>query len=281
MSDPVSAQTTVVFLHIPKTAGTSFNSALSWEYCWRRSYWVQALDFGADEFKKLPESERAKLSLVRGHMRFGLHAYLPQTSTYVTFLRRPIERVLSYWNYAQREATAHPKSELWWLQAARTLTLEEHFASGRDVELDNGQVRRISGIKAPFGRCTTEMLATAQQNIEEYFSFVGLTDYFDESLLLLRRILGWRKAPFYAKAKVSPSQPDQSKADLKLIETHNELDSALYEYAEARFADMRAQARSWLDRELPRFRRMNKCYGAIRHLSKQLIAEERPLIHPR
>src|SRR5438132_8576964 len=116
------------------------------------------------------------------------------------------------------------------------MTLEELFGTGRDVELDNGQVRRISGMKAPFGQCTAEMLAKAKQNIERYFSFVGLTDYFDESLLLLKRILGWRKPPFYIKAKVSPAESEQGKVDLKLIEAHNELDSALYDYAEARFS---------------------------------------------
>src|SRR5438128_6341679 len=187
MSDPVSRRTTVIFLHIPKTAGTSFNYALRWEYWSRPSYWVEPLDFGANGFKNLPESERTKLSLVHGHMQFGLHEYLPQTSRYVTFLRRPVERIVSYWNYARREAAAHPESELWWLQASRTMTLEELFGTGRDVELDNGQVRRISGMKAPFGQCTAEMLAKAKQNIERYFSFVGLTDYFDESLLLLKR----------------------------------------------------------------------------------------------
>src|SRR5438874_7520968 len=275
MSDPVSNRTTVIFLHIPKTAGTSFNYALRWEYWLRPCYWVQPLDFDAIKFKKLPESDRAKLSLVHGHMRFGLHEYLPQASTYVTFLRRPVERIVSYWKYAQREGTAHPESELWWLQAARTMTLEELFESGRDVELDNGQVRRISGIKVPFGQCTTEMLVKAKQNIEQYFSFVGLTNYFDESLLLLKRILGWRKPPFYAKAKVSPSESEPSKGALKLIEAHNELDFALYDYVEARFAQLLAEARPWLYQELPRFRRMNRCYEFVYRLS--LMARGRRL----
>src|SRR6476646_9581726 len=106
---------------------------------------------------------------------------------------------------------------------------------------------------------TNEMLAKAKDDMEQYFSFVGLTNYFDESLLLLRRILRWRKPPFYIKAKVSPPQSEHSRADLNLIEAHNELDSALYDYAEARFADVLAEARPWLDQELPRFRRMNQC----------------------
>jgi hypothetical protein len=267
MSDPVPSGTTVVFLHIPKTAGTSFNYTLKWEYWSRPSYWKPPLDFDADEFKNLPESERAKLSLVHGHMHFGLHTYLPQTSTYITFLRRPVERIVSYWKYAQREGAAHPESKLWLMQAARTMSLQEAIRTGDHIEFDNGQVRRISGMKASFGQCTTEMLVKAKQNIERYFSFVGLTNYFDESLLLLRRILRWRKPPFYIKAKVSPSQPEHSRADLNLIEAHNELDSALYHYAEARFADVLAEARPWLDQELPRFRRMNQCYGVLYRLS--------------
>jgi hypothetical protein len=230
---------------------------------------VPLRDFGADKFKKLPESERTKLSLLRGHMQFGLHEYLPQKCMYLTFLRSPVERIVSYWKYARREAAAHPESEWWWFQAARTMTLEELFETGRDVELDNGQVRRVSGMKAPFGQCTTEMLVKARQNIEGYFSFVGLTNHFDESLLLLGRILRWRKPPFYIKAKVSPAEPEQSKLDLKLIQAHNELDFALYDYAEARFSEALAEARPWLDRELPRFRKMNQCYGLVRRLSKR------------
>jgi len=267
MIEPVSSRTTVVFLHIPKTAGTSFNYALKWEYWSRPSYWKPPLDFNADEFKNLPELERAKLSLVYGHMHFGLHKYLPQPSTYITFLRRPVERVVSYWKYAQREGAAHPESKLWLMQAARTMSLEEAIRTGNHIELDNGQVRRISGIQAPVGECTTEMLAKAKQNIERYFSFVGLTNYFDESLLLLKRILRWRKPPFYVKAKVSPPQSEHSRADLNLIEAHNELDSALYDYAKARFISVLDEARPWLDRELPRFGRMNQCYGVLYRLS--------------
>lgn len=267
MSNPVSSQTTVVFLHIPKTAGTSFNYALKWEYWLRHSYWKPPLDFDANEFKNLPESERAKLSLVHGHMHFGLHTYLPQASTYITFLRRPVERIVSYWKYAQREGAAHPESKLWLMQAARTMSLEEAIRTGSHIEFDNAQVRRISGMKPPFGHCTIEMLVQAKQNIERYFSFVGLTNYFDESLLLLRRILRWRKPPFYVKAKVSPSQSEHSRVDLNLIEAHNELDSALYDYAEARFANVLAEARPWLDRELARFRRMNQCYEVLYRLS--------------
>jgi hypothetical protein len=277
MSEPVSSRTTVVFLHIPKTAGTSFNSVLSWEYWSRSSYRVPFLDFAADKFKELPKSERAKLSLLRGHMHFGLHEYLPQPSTYITFLRRPADRIISYWETTRREAATRPESKLWLMQAARTMSLEEAIRTGEHIEFDNGQVRRISGIKAPIGQCTNEMLAKAKDNIEQYFSFVGLTNYFDESLLLLRRILHWRKPPFYIKAKVSPPKPERSRADLKLIEAHNELDSALYEYAEARFISVLDEARPWLDRELPRFRKMNQYYGLVRRFSKRLMAKGRRL----
>jgi Galactose-3-O-sulfotransferase len=186
-------------------------------------------------------------------MQFGLHEYLPQPSTYITFLRRPAERIISYWETARREAAARPESELWLLQAARTMTLEEAMRTGNHIEFDNGQVRRISGIKAPVGQCTTEMLAKANDDMEQYFSFVGLTNYFDESLLLLRRILRWRKPPSYAKPRVTPAKCDCSRVNLKLIKTHRKLDSTFYGYAEAEFADLLAEAGTWLEPRAPRF----------------------------
>jgi len=120
------------------------------------------------------------------------------------------------------------------------------------------------------------MLAKAKDDMEQYFSFVGLTNYFDESLLLLRRILRWRKPPFYIKAKVSPPKFERGKVDLKLIQAYNELGSTLYDYAEARFSEVLAEARPRLDRELPRFRKMNQYYGLVRPLSKRLMGKGGP-----
>lgn len=70
---PLQSQT-VIFLHIPKAAGTTLHRILE------RHYPPSAIfSIGADahasirEFKALSEAERAAIRLFRGHMPYGLH----------------------------------------------------------------------------------------------------------------------------------------------------------------------------------------------------------------
>ena len=48
--------------------------------------------------------------MFKGHMTFGLHEVLPQTATYITVLRDPVDRVISAF-YFMRNYKLHP---LYW-----------------------------------------------------------------------------------------------------------------------------------------------------------------------
>lgn len=78
------------------------------------------------------------------------------------------------------------------------MSIGDFISSGVAVafETNNHQTRFISGMTAEYGKCTTEMLETAKKNLREYFTVVGLTEYFAESMLLMKRAFGW-KTPFY------------------------------------------------------------------------------------
>src|SRR6516162_400599 len=87
----------LLFLHIHKTAGTTLHRIIEREYNPFYIYTIEGgrIEWSVDHLKKLPLHRRAALQVVKGHMSFGLHEYLPQPSTYITFLRDPVERCIS------------------------------------------------------------------------------------------------------------------------------------------------------------------------------------------
>lgn len=241
----------LIFLHLPKCAGTTLNRIIEWEYDPLRVFSIDPVLF-LWSYKKLnrwPAKRLAKMQVFKGHMPFGIHRRLPQPSTYITFLRDPVERVISAYYFA-RNYLLHPKHR--WISK---LTLEEY---GRVSPNHNVQCKYISG--RPFvgdfhaGDCDEEMLETAKGNLNRYFSMVGLTERFDEGLAMLKIMFGWEIAK-YAKFNVTRSRQAKtslSPGTVELIAERNKYDVALYEYASAIFDRTRAQYGSEVQRQIDR-----------------------------
>ncbi len=130
----------VIFLHVPKTAGTTLNRLIEWEYKLPEMYSVDPVLFAwsAAHLRNLPESRLRRTRMFKGHMLFGLHEVLPQSSTYITVLRDPIERVLSAF-FFMRTYKLHP---LYWKFRREKWTLEEFV---RRSTRDNVQCKIIAG----------------------------------------------------------------------------------------------------------------------------------------
>ena len=96
-------QSAMLFLHIHKTAGTTLNRIIEREYNPFLVYTIEGkrIEWSIDHFKRLSEARRTRLRVIKGHMSFGLHEFLPQPSTYITFLRDPIERCISSYSYSK------------------------------------------------------------------------------------------------------------------------------------------------------------------------------------
>ncbi|MFP4394875.1 MAG: sulfotransferase family 2 domain-containing protein [Anaerolineales bacterium] len=234
----------VIFLHIPKTAGTTLHRIIERQYVPEH-----IISFGPDahqsiaDFKALREARRAQIRMLKGHMAFGLHRYFPadsgrQRPVYFTLLRDPIERVISHYYHVLRDPThyLYPYTE------AGRMGLADFLKSKAPVMLNNGQTRLISGIweKTPFGACDAEMLETAKRNIREHFVLVGLTERFDETLCLLRTLLGWHNDISYVPRNVGDNRPQRDRVSpetLAAITEFNQLDIALYAYAEQLFEE--------------------------------------------
>ena len=100
------------------------------------------------------------------------------------------------------------------------------------MEFKNWMVRHMSEVNS--GDSVSESdLKEAKQKIDNRFAAVGITERFDESLLLMKRLFGWRQV-YYQKRNVTKKRPRKEKIDqstLQTIKSHNHYDIRLYNYA--------------------------------------------------
>jgi len=132
----------------------------------------------------------------------------------------------------------------------------------------NLQTRWVSGcvdfdsVIPPYENLPANALDLAKENIENFFSVCGLIERFDESLLLMQKILGWKNV-YYMRRNVGKRQASKEQltgATLRLIEKHEEKDLELFEYAAKRLAEM-LDANSIGDEAIRRFRTGNRLLG--------------------
>jgi hypothetical protein len=260
MSDnKTTPEQTVIFVHIPKAAGTTLDYIINRNLP-QQSIYTMLKDSSLDDFKNLSDLRKSQIRLVRGHIGFGLHRFLPKPCAYFTLLREPIERTISYYYYI-RCATDH-----WWHDRvnAENMSLFDFINLRLDASADNGQTRLLSGLETgyevEFGKCDRQMLEAAKINLREHFTVVGLVEEFDATLLLLQRGFGWRKLA-YVKQNVSTNRPKRREipqATLDAIARVNSLDAELYEYAKTLFEEQVRQHGASFAREVRDFQIANR-----------------------
>lgn len=262
LDNNIGEKQVVIFLHIPKTAGTTLRYVIQYQYKPSAIYELYGPSAThserLEEFKRLSDARKAEIKIVNAHLGFGLHEFLPQSCTYITFLRNPVDRVVSMYYYFQRTGNNY----------VQNLTLKE-FIQTYGGARDN-MTKYLSGEKLKIQlndpnneidyQCSSESLETAKSNLKKHFKIIGLAERFDESLIILKNKLGW-KVPLYDKNNVSknrPSTKEVSKDTLNLIEKFNEFDIQLYEYAKEIFEELIAQQGSSFETEIQEFKEANE-----------------------
>jgi len=257
---------TVIFVHIPKTAGITLHHIIARQYPAQALWLLRPHHESIREFKALSEERRAEIRMLRGHIPYGLHIYCPRPVTYVTLLREPIDRVVSFY-YFVRRAAGHP---LYGYANTPGTTLRRFLEDRVSLEMDNMQTRLISGVWTDlgFGECDESTLALAKCNLEQHFGVAGLTERFDETLLLLKRAFGWQNV-YYVRHNVTRRRLSSSslgKETLSALEANNQLDIQLYQHAKTLLADqIRAQGPSFA-RDIAAFRLVNWLVQPVGHI---------------
>ena len=201
--------------------------------------------------------EREDVRAAVGHFLFGVHEPVSRPCTYVTLLRDPVDRIVSLYYHARHVSTDATLHEL-----AASRSLEGFVQDAGLKEIDNDQTRRLSGIDADVGCCSPSMLRQAQSNLATHFAVAGVTERFDESLMLMKQTFGWRD-PLYLPNLVNERRPPKneiSAAALDAIRTRNELDLQLYAHVVSRLETALDRDGEGFRRELELFRKRNAGY---------------------
>ena len=217
----------LIFLHVPKSAGTTLNRLIEWEYPLFDIYSIDPVFFRWSwaHLQRLSEKRLKRTRVFKGHMLFGLHEILPQQATYITVLREPVDRVVSAF-YFMRNYKLHP---LYWKFRWENWSLEDFV---RRSPRDNVQCKIVAGAEYE-EPCTAEICERAKENLVRYFSVVGLSERFEESLALMKLRFGWklRRYSSFNVTRTRPKKEDLPRSALDLIAEKNSFDVSLYELA--------------------------------------------------
>lgn len=253
--------TLIFFLHLPKTGGTTLNSIIKRQYL---SHQILSIDQQFNTTIQAPQmskSELSKLKIVKGHFSFGYHQFFSRPFTYFTMLRNPVDRVISDYYHIIRV----PQHKLHNQIISQNMSLKDYVCSGISRMSENGQTKFLSGqhTEIGFNQCSSEILELAKNNLKEHFIVVGITEKFNESLILLKRAFKWDfKKCLYIKQRVGNnriSKNDIPIKSLKLIQKYNQFDLELYHYGIDIFNELKEI--NEIDFQVKKLVFFNKIYG--------------------
>lgn len=231
-----------IFIHIPKTAGSSFASELS-EL--RRPYRNIHVDYedkttphdlklerAVDQF--IHDNQTAQFRACSGHLTMRhvhrIREAFPR-SRVVSILRNPVERVISDFRYAR--TPSHPPYKEFIKQFP---TIESYVDSPASQN-------KMFKFLAPEPDMRMADLFTF---LDEAVSFIGLTEMYPMSFNLVMRLFGLNKLPTSHKRKTEPTKYNQvvrTPELLKRIKEANARDFATFRLVKERLLARREQ---WL-----------------------------------
>jgi hypothetical protein len=246
------------FLHIPKTAGSTFDECLFLlylrPYLLRRQF-VFSGDIEADQrrFAGLSPQARRRITICTGHAPRVTGCSEIDAMPTVTLLRHPVERVKSFCQHISEGKSPQIYSPV----GHGPFDLDALLDSGR-IQLNNFQSRMVLGERGyalPAGEANT-LAPRAMALLDSQFSCFGLTEDIDRSLLLFRRQLRWEQWPLYRSRNSSNPQAQLQfeTRHIARIEALNTIDLALYQLARDTFYRRLQVQCPDLEEELPLFR---------------------------
>jgi hypothetical protein len=183
----------VVFIHIPKTAGTSLNKYFKDCLGAGPTGNTARIDYNNDVVKEIDKINFEKIKYISGHVGFELIDMCPESNLYTfTFLRDPKQRLMSWCRFHD---ALHVKRQS---ENGMTIGIEgrieriARWLQERRIWTDNVMVRQLGGSINNIPSTTQEWEELFEKAIKhlERMNFVGFQDTFDQDFEKIRRNLG-------------------------------------------------------------------------------------------
>ncbi len=173
----------IIYTHIPKTAGTTFTDILK-RNCGNKVSAVTGED-KRNRFINLDFHQKLSYDLVTGHAEYNFDPDIPVAFTWFSFVRDPIKRVVSHYNYCMTNKN-HPnhikmQAENWSF---------DRFLDAFDSKMYNQQVYYLAGKYFSPSTSTADALTEALNNITNY-TFIGIVEAFDACMHYLNIKYNW------------------------------------------------------------------------------------------
>ena len=269
----------VIFLHIPKTAGTTmrkiFEKLYGVEYVNSHlyNYDEQPLPDLIKDVKSLPENEKRKIKVLNGHAAYGMHNLLPQQSVYITFFRDPSERAIS--DYYHMERSAKHRSRI---GAKDDITLEEFIKNGKTENMGVSYLASDDAVPVDINEGNKDaLLARAKEHLRK-IELIGIAEEFDKSIILMKRRLGWAMPLYIVRNKGGNRPPSSSISPelISLIKEKNSLDFDLYSYARSLFSERIKKEGAGFYFDLFVFKIVNRMYYYKEKIKGRLVKKQKP-----
>jgi hypothetical protein len=221
----------LIHLHIPKTGGKSLDYLIEQKfpedvsYRWKISYPTP---------KDVANIKFDPYHMIRGHFTAKIAEYISKNPVFITMLRHPIERVVSFYYFVR----SRPASIFY--DIANQIPIEE-FINLKQPNLhwhiNNQMVSVLSG-QDDYSKIPSNEDLELSKNQLAQMPFFGLTEYFKESAQLLHYTFIWQNS-FEVQHKnatgIRPTREEISPQTLQGILEYNQLDLELYTFADQLF----------------------------------------------
>ena len=260
-----------IHLHIPKTGGTTLRDIIQRQYQSEKILMIPKLDESEDILKEVSTSQINQLKLIQGHLKYGIHNHFHRRAKYFAIIRDPINRVLSTYYYVLSQKN-NPQN----LSTSNNqMTIYDYVQSGVNPFLINGQTQLISGktgnIENPIIK-SEELFSLAKENIANDFLFLGITEMFDETILILKNMLGWHM-PYYSIANRTKNKPNYDAVNptiISFIKEHNQLDIKLYNITKTSLLNKIVEENDIFQNRINKFKKINKLLNPLFSYSRAI-----------
>lgn len=236
----MAEQRRVVFLHIAKTAGTTLRYLMRQQLGEKNIYVLHnMLDIAYQS-----DAALNRYSHFMGHIGYAFLARVPEPRFAFTFLRDPVDRVLSLYYYWRNQTPkrAHGVKDGPTLARAHDLPAFLELAEENNqilAQIRDTQTWQLFYDYPLFCRLKhrdvseEEVLATAKAHLQE-LDFVGFRECTEASVGELADRLGWKGIAAAPRMRETPDRPRRESLDpsvLARIGELTQLDAALYAFA--------------------------------------------------